>query len=295
MTFALPALIACASGALPGKRAERYPDSATAPRADEVTQILSWGNIRQSRAGPADTLFIQAGRRLYLIGDIDGRFRDRSNPYDLYTFGRPLASDPLAGELQGVWAQPVKALDKFLFEVSAGEDRWPLLCAQVFTQTFAYAQFDYRNGTLLATRRDFVPQDQPALFTTLTLLNTGSRPADVTLAYTAYFDLKDAWFTSLAAQRNQGQTVTRQGKRLLARARAAPERWAVALGSAPAPDEARVLDASKGEFRFKAHLEPGAEQSWTFGVVVESRDGPQTALHNLEAWLPQRETWLAEK
>jgi glycogen debranching enzyme len=280
---------------LPGKKAERYPNSATTPRADEVTQVLSWGDIRQRRAAPADTLFIQAGRRLYLIGDIDGRFRDRSNPYDLYTFGRPLASDPLAGELQGVWAQPVKALDKYLFEVISGEDRWPLLSAQAFTQTFAYAQFDYQNGALSATRRDFVPQDQPVLFTTLTLRNTGFRPADVTLAYTAFFDLKDAWFTSLAAQRNQGQTVTIQGKRLLARARAAPEKWAVALGSTQAPDEARVLDASKGELRFKAHLEPGAEQSWTFGVVVESRDGPQTALHNLEAWLPQRQTWLAEK
>jgi glycogen debranching enzyme len=56
-----------------------------------------------------------------------------------------------------------------------------------------------------------------------------------------------------------------------------------------------VLNGSKGEFRFKAHLKAGAEQSWTVGVVVESRDGPQTALHNLEAWLPQRETWLAEK
>jgi glycogen debranching enzyme len=294
LPLALPALIACASAASPAKKANRYP-AATTPPADQVNQILSWGNIRQSRAAPADTLFIQAGRRLYLIGDIDGRFRNRSNPYDLYTYGRPLASDPLAGELQGVWAQPVKALDKHLFEVIAGEDRWQLLSAQVFTQTFAYAQFDYHHGTLSATRRDFVPQDQPVLFTTLTLRNTGSRPADVTLAYTAFFDLKDAWFTSLAAQRNQGQTVIIQGKRLLARARAAPEEWAVALGSAPAADEARVLDASKGEFRFKAHLEPRAEQSWTFGVVVESRDGPQAALRNLEAWLPQRETWLAEK
>lgn len=283
LLLALPALIVCTSAASPGKK------------ADEVTQILSWGDIRQSRAAPADTLFIHAGRRSYLIGDIDGGFRARSNPYDVYTFGHPLASDPLADELQGLWAQPVKALDKYLFEVIAGKDRWPLLSAQTFTQTFTYAQFDYQNKTLSATRRDFIPQDQPVLFTTLTLRNTGSKRTDLTLVYTAYFDLKDAWFTSLAAQRNQGQTVTVQGKRLLAQARAAPQKWAVALGSAPAPDKASVLNQSKGEFRFKAHLKPGAEQSWTFGVVVESRDGPRVALRNLEAWLPQRETFLAEK
>ena len=283
LLLALLALIPCASADSPGKK------------ANEVTQILSWGDIQQSRAAAADTLFIQAGRRSYLIGDIDGRFRARSNPYDVYNFGRPLASDPLAGELQGFWAQPVKALDKYVFEVIAGKDRWPLLSAEAFTQTFAYAQFDYQNGTLSATRRDFVPQGQPVLFTTLTLRNTGSQRADLTLVYTAFFDLKDAWFTSLAAQRNQGQTVTVQSKRLLAQAQAAPQKWAVALGSAPAPDKARVLKPSKGEFRFKAHLKPGAEQSWTFGVVVESRDGPRTALQNLEAWLPQREMWLAEK
>ncbi len=165
-------LIACASAPPSGKKAA------------DVTQILSWGDIRQSRAAPADTLFIQAGRRLYLIGDIDGRFRPRSNPYDIYNFGRPLASDPLAGELQGVWAQPVKALDEYLFEVVDGEGRWPLLSAHAFTQTFAYAQLDYQKRTLSATRRDFVPQDQPVLFTTLILRNTGSQPADVTLICT---------------------------------------------------------------------------------------------------------------
>ena len=42
-------------------------------------------------------------------------------------------------------------------------------------------------------------------------------------------------------------------------------------------------------------LAPGAEHSWTFGLVIESQIGPQAALQNLERWLPQREALLAEK
>ncbi len=153
-----------------------HPGALQLFRADataEVMQELTLGGLHQARPGSPDTPFVTAGRRLYVIGDIDGGFRPRTNPYDLATFGGPRADDPLGGELGGVWAQPVKALDGYVFVVEAGGERWPLLDAERFTQTFADVRFDYQNGTLAATRRDFVPQDRPALFTTLTLRNDG--------------------------------------------------------------------------------------------------------------------------
>lgn len=265
----------------------------------EVHQVLAWGDVQQSRSAPADTLFANTGRKLYVIGDVDGNFRPRSNPYDLYNFGGPQPGDPLANELQGVWAQPVKALDGYSFVVETGGERWPLLDAERFTQAFAYAQFDYRRGGLEATRRDFASQDLPALFTTLTLRNAGTELVDVQLSFVATFDLKDAWFTSFAENRNQDEKVTVEDGRLVARANVAPEAWAVAVGGDPAPDEARVVKASKeqraGELNYSARLEPGAEQSWTFAVVVETEAGATAALRNLDEWLPQRETLLAEK
>lgn len=82
----------------------------------------------QSRTSPADTLFVSTGRKLYVVGDIDGGFRPRSNPYDSYNFGKPLRDDPLANKLQGVWAQPVKALNGYTFEVGlSGCSRWTWL------------------------------------------------------------------------------------------------------------------------------------------------------------------------
>ena len=267
--------------------------------ATDVVQVLSWGEVQQERLAPADTMFATTGRQLYVIGDVDGGFRPRSNPYDLAAFGEPRADDPLANELQGVWAQPVKALDSYLFEVEVDGERWPLLDAHRFTQTFADVQFDFQRGPLKATRRDFVPQDRPALFTTLTLQNAGDEPVDVRLTFFAYFDLEDAWLTSLADKRNTSETVQVDGEYLIAQAESAPDAWAVAVGGENPPEQAQVTNGPDGQhvgqMEYTARLAPGAPLSWTFAIVVETESGPETALQHLDEWLPQGETLLAEK
>ena len=78
-----------------------------------------------------------------MIGDIDGGFRPRSNPYDLHDLGAPQPKDPLANELQGVWAQPVKALDGYSFAIEIEGSIWTLVNARQFTQTFAEVRFDF--------------------------------------------------------------------------------------------------------------------------------------------------------
>lgn len=263
----------------------------------EVQQILEWGRVRQTRPAPANTMFANTGRKLYVIGDIDGDFRPRSNPYDLYSFGAPHPKDPLANALQGVWAQPVKALHSYAFVVEINGEAWTLCDAERFTQTFTYAQFDYQRKNFNAVRRDFAAQDLPILFTALTVQNNGAEPVDIQLSFAATFDLKDAWFTSFREDRNPGQTVTVENDRLVARADIAPEAWAVVVGSASIPDEARVQQESPtmGEFRFAAHLQPGAEEKWCFGIVVETEAGAQAALQNLETWLPQHESLFTKK
>ena len=129
------------------------PSPTESPLVAEVTQELDFGEVHQIRPGSPDTMFATTGRQLYVIGDIDGDFRPRTNPYDLAAFGEPRADDPLGGELGGVWAQPVKALDGYVFAVEVNGERWPLLDANRFTQTFADVRFNYRKDTLVATRR----------------------------------------------------------------------------------------------------------------------------------------------
>ena len=264
-----------------------------------MIQRLHWGEIRQERPSAPDTLFATTGRRLYVIGDIDGGFRPRSNPYDLYTFGGPQAGDLLANRLQGVWAQPAKALNGYAFIIESEGVTWPLLDAECFTQTFAQVQFLYRRGGLTAIRTDFVPQDRPVLFTTLSLRNDGSQPADIRLTFIAHFNLQDAQFIKLADQPNLSETVQAQGSNLIARAHRLPDRWAVAVGGEEQPAEVQITAGQDGHpdgvLKYNLRLEPGAQQEWTIGVVVEIELGAAAALQNLEDWLPLRETLLAEK
>ena len=269
------------------------------PAGQTVRQTLAWGDVRSSRSAPASTMFANTGRRMYVIGDVDGGFRPRSNPYDLYNFGAPQPNDPLACKLQGIWAQPVKALDAYTFVVQANGETWPLLAADTFTQTFVAAQFAYRRGDLTATRHDFVAQDRPILFTTLSLRNLGTQSAHVRVAFLAYFDLEDAWFTSLAAQRNQGETVLLGAGRLVARANSAPAEWAVVVGGDRPDAKASVTNGSDnhpvGQLEFTAHLQAGSGLSWTVGIVVESESGAEAASQNLDTWLQQKELLLSEK
>ena len=264
-----------------------------------MTQHLRWCEIWQNRSSAPDTMFTTTGRQLYVIGDIDGGFRPRSNPYDLHTFGKPQEGDPLAGRLQGVWVQPVKALNGYTFVVESGEFNWPLLDAEGFIQTFADVQFLYRRGELTATRTDFVPQDRPALFTTLTLRNDGTQPVDVRVSFLASFDLLDAYFTTLADQPNRGETIQVNGEKLVARSQQLPDKWAVAVGGEVHPAEVQIIAGqdgnSVGVLKYVVRLEPGVEYAWTIGVVVEIESGATAALKNLEEWLPLRESLLVKK
>jgi hypothetical protein len=261
-------------------------------------QILQWGEIEQRRMSAPDTMFANTGRNIYVIGDIDGDFRPRSNPYDLHAYGRPDPNDPLANELQGVWAQPVKGLDGYTYTIQTGAERWDLIHAETFTQTFATAQFDYQRGSISATRTDFAAQDRPLLFTSLTLHNNGSKPYEAELIFSAHFDLEDAWFTQLGQQRNKGEILSVISGRLAARAFALPEAWAVVAGGSRPADDARASTRPQnptGELHYRFRLAPQQAQTWTFGIVIETSGGVPAALEKLETWLPQYEQLLAEK
>jgi glycogen debranching enzyme len=267
-------------------------------RMDIIEQILQWGKIEQRRLSAPDTMFANTGRRIYVIGDIDGAFRPRSNPYDLHAYGRPDPKDPLANELQGVWAQPVKGLDGYTHTIQMGTDRWDLLHAHTFTQTFSSAHFEYRRDDLRATRKDYAAVDQPVFFSELTLRNAGSKPVEGELVFQAHFDLEDAWFTALGPRRNRGEQLTVEGGRLAARAEVLPDAWGVAVGGDRPADEVRASTRPQnptGELRYSFRLAPQQERTWVFGIVIETAGGVELALKNLETWLPQHQQLLAEK
>ena len=261
----------------------------------KMIQALRLASIQQERLSPADTLFTASGRRLYLIGDIDGQFRPRSNPYDLYAFGHPQPDDPLAGKLQGVWAQPVKGLSGYSYRVALSDRQVDLNAASRFTQTFSGVEFQFEDARFTAARRDFVPVDLPVLFSTLEITNPMSQTMAGSLLFRAEFDLVDAWFTHLAERRNAGQELSVVENHLIARAEVRPEDWAVAVGCEVTPDGVTLLPGSSAEMRFDFRVQPGATTRFTFAVVVMSEGGATAALDLLVDVLPRRAALWAEK
>lgn len=257
-------------------------------------QILSLGNLHQERTSPADTLYAVAGRRLYLLGDIDGRFRPRTNPYDLHAFGKPDPKDPLAEKLQGVWAQPVKGITEFGYTVDVEGERWSLDAAHTFTQSYAAVAFEFAHGDLYAIRTDFPALDLPLLVSTLELKNNGNRSLDLRVTFTTRFDLVDAWFTQQADHRNLEQVVTVEGGRLIARAESAPDQWAAAAAGLQAPEQVELHGTDAGLLAYGLRLEPGGQVRLVFGMVVVSEGGVDAALQVLEA-LPKWEGLQAER
>ena len=259
-----------------------------------VQQILRLGELRQVRTSPADTMYAITGRRLYLLGDIDGRFRPRSNPYDLHAFGKPHPKDPLAEKLQGVWAQPVKGITAYGYAVEVAEEHWSLDTADSFTQSYAAVTFEFSRGDLRAIRTDFPALDLPLLVSTLELTNNGGRALDLRVSFATRFDLVDAWFTKLAEHRNTAQTVAVEAGRLVARAEAAPEHWAAAAAGLQTPEQVERHGIDSGSLVYGVRLKPGGQVRLVFGMAVVSDGGADAALQVLDA-LPNWERLLAER
>jgi glycogen debranching enzyme len=271
-------------------------NSSSTQQPRSVTQVLELGNLERTCSAPAATLFTNTGRRIYVIGDIDGRFRPRSNPYDLHNLGHPHPRDPLANKLQGVWAQPVKGLDRYTYTVETQAGKWNLLDADQFTQSYSSCRWDFTQSALSAVRLDYAALNEPVLFTRLTLTNNDGQTAHGSLRFTAVFDLQDAWFTRLGVKRNSGQSLTLNGERLLAVSHSAPESWAAVTGG-PQGAQAEICAQapSTGSLRYDFILQPGQSQEWTFAVAIESVHGPQGALQLVERCLPLADDFLSEK
>lgn len=235
---------------------------------NRVRQILQFGSIRQERESAGDTMFANTGRRLYVIGDIDGKFRPRSNPYDVYALGHPDPKDPLANKLQGVWVQPVKGFHAYGYRLEAAGRQVDLDDANEFVQDFSSATFKFHHHSLAFTRVDFAALDLPVLFTTLSIENQGQEPAGGRIVFWAQFDLQDAWFTSLAERRNQGQEVSVEGECLVARAEVNPQAWSAAVKGAEPPVEVKLASKDRGELVYEFHLAPGERTTLSFGLAV---------------------------
>ncbi|HMA33125.1 MAG TPA: hypothetical protein VKY74_01495 [Chloroflexia bacterium] len=133
--------------------------------------------------------FTVAGRRCYLIGQMDGAFPDLGHH--------------LPGEMGGLWVPPIKLADGFWLglRAAAAPVTWMYgPTCRTFQMRPGRIARDFAlpvaGGTVHARQELFVPEHESGLLIHLTLTNAGDQDLALTLHWLVRFDLQAAWWSN---------------------------------------------------------------------------------------------------
>ena len=239
--------------------AGRKLDAITVIPRTAATQTLAFGNIRRSKPLKDETEFLIAGPKLYEFGSMDGSFPQ---------VGR------LDGDQGGIWCHPIKLVNTFGFEVlEADRKPWRLLGPSRFEHDFASASLHFERNELKAIRRDFVPEDESALVSLLTLRNDTDRPREVTVRFSATVNLRPSYESRLP---NGSDVIEYQEGLLGGSDSAMAEKWGVVFGSDQSPTDHGIAGAN-GFLNYRVTLPSRGEATLKFLVVGEHQDGVKAA------------------
>lgn len=222
-------------------------------------QTLSFGDLQRSKPLKDETEFLVAGPKLYGFGSMDG---------DFPKVGR------LDGNQGGVWCHPIKLLDAFGFVIHEdGQKAWPLLGPSRFEHDFVSARFHFERNGLVVTRRDFVPEEEPALVSLLDVHNESDRPRELTVRFSAAVHLLPSYGSDLP---DGADVLTFQDGLMVGLDSAMPGKWGVVVGSDPSPI-GHGIAGSRGHMDCRVRLPAKAGAKLRFLVVGEHRGGAEAA------------------
>jgi hypothetical protein len=243
--------------------------------AQPGSQRLTLGSIQLAKPDDLETLFYLAGKRMYEVGAMNGGF--------------PFIGWHIPGEMGGVWAHPMKVLNGFSFVVEGSNGRWVLTDAKSFSHEFAQATFRFSRGPLEVMRRDFVVEDEPALFVLVTLANQGEEPLRGTLRFAADINLRPSWFSFFHDGRDM--VVHEQGCII---AHDAAVDWTVVLG-ANVPPKHHQIEGTTGILEYPFALGAGEEREVRFLIVAEHETSADKLLDQFHSLMERCEKVSAEK
>lgn len=241
------------------------------------SQHLKFGDIHLTKPLKDETPFLVAGPRLYEYGAMDGTFP---------RVGR------LDGDQGGVWCHPIKLLDKFEFEVSDGEQKpWQLVNPSRFEHQFAFATFHFERHQLKITRQDFVPEDEPALVSRLTLSNDTDRPRELTVRFSATVNLRPSYESRLP---NGPDVIEYQDGLFGGSDSAMAGKWGVVFGSSRSPT-GQSITGINGFLSYRVSLPSKAETTLEFLMVGEHQGGVKAARARFKSIANRSAALLAAK
>ncbi len=247
------------------------------PQPIEGRQDAALGDIQLSRdMSDMRAMFFLPGRRIYELGTMDGRFPP---------MGR------LLGDQGGVWAHPMKALDGFQFDVVRdGRPDWALTDSRHFSHTFYAARFHYEQRGLSATREDFAAENEPTLYTKLTLRNKTDVEQAIWVRFTAWVNLRPAWRSGLVNDIDE----IRVEDGIVVAADATNPLGRVVFGGDRSP-EGQAVEDNVVTMTYALTLPANGESTLPFAIVVGAPDDGTSEREQLEDAMARRDMLLAEK
>lgn len=253
---------------------------AGAPSQEAVESVgshsLSFGDIKLEKTDEMSTLFFLSGNKMYEIGAMSGDF--------------PAIGWHIPDEMGGVWAHPIKVLDGFYFEIEDDEGTWLLTDCKDFSHGFADAEFRFEKNGLQVERKDFVVENEAALFSLITVRNTGEQTRSGTLRFIADIGLRPSWYSTLSHGRDT--LVYQDGK--ITGYDAVADGWGVVFGADMAP-EGHEIAGTRGVLEYPFSLGAGEEKELRFLIVAEHEEGPENAVATFNRLIGQWDSLLAEK
>ncbi|MDA1276542.1 MAG: GH116 family glycosyl hydrolase [Verrucomicrobia bacterium] len=255
----------------------RKLEDVVAVKRTEGSQHLKFGNIHRTKPLKDETPFLVAGPKLYEYGAMDGTFP---------RVGR------LDGDQGGVWCHPIKLVDKFEFNVSDADQKpWRLVGPSRFEHSFASATFHFERNQLKVTRQDFVPEDEPALVSLLTLRNETDKPRHLTVRFSAAVNIRPSYESRLpngpdALEYRDGLVEALDSKMA--------GQWGLVFGSDPSPAEHRI-EGSTGILTYSVKLPASGEATLRFLIVGEHQNGVTAARARFKSIAGRTAEMLARK
>ncbi len=245
-------------------------------------QALRFRGIALDRDDPQPAPYMLSGRKMYVLGTVDGAYR-------------PIGTEHLVGEMGGVWAHPVRFADGWFVNLYGTSGMICLDDCHDFEGHLSDVELRFSHQDLQITRTEFVTEDDPAFFALIEVQNAGAVTWHGKLGFEARLGMRAAWFSGWEA----GATRLQNAHAVVVVHDDLHEgQWGLAFGSAAEPGEVRFGgDGQKptAELRYDIELAPGAVQRWEVLLTADHEGGPHGALQMWDRLTGQGSALLAAK
>ncbi|MBI2864558.1 MAG: hypothetical protein HYX94_08355 [Chloroflexi bacterium] len=273
-------------------------------------QAIELGPIRHEKTETGNApLYFLSGKKMYEIGAMSGEYPPLGWRRPGFLVGkrlaeigpedRPQLAAHLLGEMGGVWSHPIKVVESLYFGIiEEGQQTWSLVESRKFVNHFAYADFLFEVGGMSIDRRDFIVEDEPALFITLFVHSNLDRPVRLGVTFNVTVNLRPSWFSGWPE--GPDELLYRDGL-IAAYDTKWPDHWGLAFGSDAVPSGHSFSLAPNhihkvGTLSYQVHVEAGGTTELHFLLVAEHEPpGYPAAVQRFHRLMDKRQQLFVDK